>query len=175
MNFAEHVNLLANYYVRDEKLVSLPSTGCAHCEFKATDQEREAGLKSGFHECWKERLSWTDEDFKDSTMFGIWNFRKKGQCLNEGRIKLSDICQEDISPTEDENLGISSSARQWLQVTKAQSHDATHWIDSENLYSEMSAWVYPLHFIDLKPPWLRFLSIKGDVPMKELPFSFPTM
>lgn len=172
ISFAEHVNLLANYYVRDEKIVSLPSTGCAHCEFKATDQEREVGLKSGFHECWKEGLNWTDEDFKDSTMFEIWNFRKKGQCLNEGRIKLSDICEEDISPKEDDQLGISSSARQWLQVIKAQSHDATHWIDSENLYREMSAWVYPLHFIDFETSMVAIPFNKGRRPYEGIAFQF---
>jgi Domain of unknown function(DUF2779). len=172
ISFAEHVNLLANYYVRDEKIVSLPSTACAHCEFKATDQEREVGMKSGFHECWKEGLSWTDEDFKESTIFEIWNFRKKGQCLDEGRIKLSDICKEDISPKEDDNLGISSSARQWLQVIKAQSHDETHWIDSENLYREMSAWVYPLHFIDFETSMVAIPFNKGRRPYEGIAFQF---
>jgi len=172
MSFAEHVNLLANYYVRDEKIVSVPSTGCAHCEFKATDQEREVGIKSGFHECWKEGLNWTDDDFKDSTMFEIWNFRKKGQCLDEGRIKLSDICQEDISPKDDDNLGISSSARQWLQVTKAQSQDETPWIDSENLYREMSGWVYPLHFIDFETSMVAIPFNKGRRPYEGIAFQF---
>ena len=172
MSFAEHVNLLANYYVRDEKIISLPSTCCAQCEFKATDQEREVGMKSGFHECWKEGLNWTDDDFKDSTMFEIWNFRKKDRCLNEGRIKLSEICEEDISPKDDEKPGISSSARQWLQVTKAQSRDVTHWIDSENLYREMRAWVYPLHFIDFETSMVAIPFNKGRRPYEGIAFQF---
>jgi len=171
-SFVEYVNLLADYYVRDEKIVSSPSAACASCEFKATAQEREVGLKCGFHECWQESLAWKDDEFKESTVLDIWNFRKKDQCINEGRIKISDILEEDISPQSDSKLGISASERQWLQVKKAQSNDATYWIDEKNLSHEISKWVYPLHFIDFETAMVAIPFNKGRHPYEGIAFQF---
>jgi len=60
INFADYLNYLADRGKSGEKISSLPSAGCAGCEFKTTDKEAVAGLKSGFRECWKESLKRTD-------------------------------------------------------------------------------------------------------------------
>jgi len=172
LSFVEYVNSLVDYYMKDEKIVSPPSAACAGCEYKANDQEREAGLKSGFHECWQESLGWTDEDFKEPNVLEIWNFRKKNQFINEGRIKLSEILQEDISPTGDNKPGVSSSERQWLQVKKAQSGDDTYWIDAENLFREMNTWIYPLHFIDFETSMVAIPFNKGRHPYEGIAFQY---
>ncbi|PKM89161.1 MAG: DUF2779 domain-containing protein [Firmicutes bacterium HGW-Firmicutes-12] len=171
-SFVEYVNRLADHYLRDQKIAISPSANCANCEYKATEQEREAGLRSGFHECWKESLKWTDDDFKESTVLDIWNSRKKNKFILEGRIKLSQIFEDDISPKSDNKPGLSSSERQWLQVQKAKSKDTTYWIDSENLQQEMNSWVYPLHFIDFETAMVAIPFNKGRHPYEGIAFQF---
>jgi hypothetical protein len=172
LSFTDYVNFLAGCYIKDEKIVSSPSAACAGCEYNANDQERVAGSKSGFHECWQESLGWTDADFKEPTVLEIWNFRKKNQFINEGRIKLSEILQEDISPIGDNKPGVSSSERQWLQVQKTQNSDDTHWIDAENLSREMNTWVYPLHFIDFETSMVAIPFNKGRHPYEGIAFQY---
>ena len=172
ISFIEYVNHLADHYVRDEKIISPPSALCANCEFKANQEEIETGLKSGLHECWKENLKWVDDDFKVSTVLDIWNFRKKNKCISEGRIKISEVLEDDISPKCDSKLGVSLSERQWLQVKKAQSNDYKYWIDSENLLSEMRSWVYPLHFIDFETSMVAIPFNKGRHPYEGIAFQF---
>lgn len=41
---------------------------------------------------------WSDEaDFKEPTIFDIWNYRSTDKLMQEGRIKLSEVVKEDIS------------------------------------------------------------------------------
>ena len=171
-SFAEYVNYLADHYMRDIKIVTTPSVTCVKCEYKATEQEREAGLKSGFHECWKENLQWTDDDFMEPTVLDIWNFRNKDQFIQQGRIKLGEIFEEDISPRGDGRKGLSASERQWMQVQKAQRKDTAFWIDLEGLQQEMNTWVYPLHFIDFETAMVPIPFNKGRQPYEGIAFQF---
>ena len=172
VGFIEYVNLLADHYVRDKKIVSPLSSACASCEYKTNEQESNHGLKSGYHECWKEQLSWNNDDFLESTVLDIWNFRRKDKYIAEGKIKLSRFTKEDISPKSDDRAGISPSERQWLQVKKAQSNDTNYWIDSKNLKKEMNSWVYPLHFIDFETSMVAIPFNKGRRPYEGIAFQF---
>lgn len=172
INFIEYVNWLADNYVKDEKIISPLSSVCANCEYKITEKEKAIGLKSGFQECWREKLNWSDTDFLEATVFDIWKFRKKDMFINEGRIKLLDIVKEDILPQSDNKQGISPSERQWLQVHKAQTRDDTHWLDIENLKKEMVTWVYPLHFIDFETSAVAIPFNKGRRPYEGIAFQF---
>lgn len=171
-SYSDYVNYLADCCRRGEKIVSPPSVGCGGCEFQATEKEAAAGLKSGFHECWKEGLGWTDDDFSEPTVLDIWNFRKKDKCITEARIKLSAITVDDISPKSDGKRGVSASERQWLQVEKAQRKHETYWIDSDNLCREMDTWVYPLHFIDFETSMVAIPFKKGRHPYEGVAFQF---
>lgn len=171
-SFVEWVNFLTDQYVQDQKISSPPSTACSSCEFTATEEDKISGLKSGFHECWKENLDWRNADFEEPNVLNIWNYRKKNQCINEGRIKISDITEKDINPKSDNKPGISASERQWLQVQKAQSHDTGEWIDISNLKIEMDKWVYPLHFIDFETSMVAIPFNKGRHPYEGIAFQF---
>jgi hypothetical protein len=171
-SFTEYLNYLTDQYVNDQKIPSSPCKTCAECEFRANEEELKAGLKSGYNECWKDNLKWTDDDFKDSTVLDIWNYRKKDQCISEGRIKLGDITEQDICPKKDNKPGISASQRQWMQVKKAQCQDPSEWIDIENLKNEMDKWVYPLHFIDFETSMVAIPFNKGRHPYEGIAFQF---
>lgn len=144
------------------------------CEFVTTGEQKITGLKSGLDECWKESLNWTDADLLEPTILNIWNFnyRKKDQCFDEGRIKLCDIDEAVIAPKKDKKPGISASERQWCQVKKVQDKDATYWIDSQNLKSEMDKWAYPLHFIDFETSMVAIPFNKGRHPYEGIAFQF---
>jgi len=79
-SFASYLDYLTDHYVNDQKIISQPSPVCAGCQFRATEEESAKGLKSGFHECWREAFHCTDDDFKESTILDLWNYRKKDRC-----------------------------------------------------------------------------------------------
>ncbi|NLI93026.1 MAG: DUF2779 domain-containing protein [Peptococcaceae bacterium] len=172
LTFSELVNIFADYYNRDTKIIPILSLNCSTCEFRATEPELAAGLKSGYHECWQETLGWTDRDFAEPTVFDIWNCRKKQTFLSEGRLKLTEITEQDISPRSDDKPGLSTSERQWLQIKKTQTNDLTCWLDRANLSAEMQKWVYPLHFIDFETAMAAIPFYKGRHPYEGIAFQF---
>ena len=97
-SFEERATWYAEHYARDKKIVCQPSMACAKCEFCTSDKEEAEGLKSGIQECWTETLGWSREDFNVPTVLDIWNFRNKTKLINAGRIKMSEVTEEDISP-----------------------------------------------------------------------------
>lgn len=172
LSFFELINTYAKYYSKDMKLSSQPSPICKECEFFTTSEEKTRNIKSGFEECWKEALNWTDNDFNEQTVLDIWNFRKKNDLINDGKIKLSQLVETDISPRPDSKQGLSISQRQWLQVEKAKNNDLSAWVDKENLYEVMNKWIYPLHFIDFETTSVAIPFNKGRHPYEGIAFQF---
>ncbi len=170
--FAQHVQQLADAYREDRKLQPRLSSRCGACQFRATPEDMQEGLKSGFHECWKQVLGWTDADFQDQTVLELWNYRKKNDLIEDGRIKLVEVLESDVNPTEDNNPGLSVTQRQWLQVKKAKEQDSSHWIDRENLAREMASWTFPLHFVDFETSMVAIPFTKGRRPYEGIAFQF---
>ena len=172
MDFGQLIHFYARHYEEDKKIPSPISAVCASCEFFANEEEEQAGLKSGKKECWKEQLGWEDEDFKEQTVLDVWNFRKKGDLIQSGCIKMSDLQMEDVNPRPDGKPGISASERQWMQIDKYQRGDDTPWIDGDNLQREMDSWVYPLHFIDFETTMVAIPFHRGQHPYEGIAFQF---
>ena len=170
--FYELINTFAEYYHKDIKIRTGISKACKCCEFIATEDEIKAGYKSGFHECWKEALGWTDKDFEAGTLFDIWDFRTADKLISEGRIKLTEITEDDIKVKSDDKPGISRTQRQWMQVNKLQNNDTSYWIDKYNLSMEMDTWTYPLHFIDFETSMAAIPFNKGRRPYEGIAFQF---
>jgi hypothetical protein len=172
LSFSELINTFAEYYHKDIKIRTGISKACKCCEFIATDDEIKAGYKSGFHECWKEALGWTDKDFEAGTLFDIWDFRTADKLISEGRIKLTEITEYDINIKPSDKPGISRTERQWKQVNKSQNNDTSYWIDKYNLSMEMDTWTYPLHFIDFETSMAAIPFNKGRRPYEGIAFQF---
>ncbi len=172
LSFAAQINKFAEYYSLDEKIDYPISTACKKCEFYATEEEEQRGLKNGKNECWKKQLGWSDKDFSYSTVLDIWNFQRKDKLLQSSIIKLSDVTEEDISPKSDKKQGVSASERQWLQVEKYQAQDNSVWMDRDNLLMEMEGWVFPLHFIDFETAMAAIPFNKGRRPYEGIAFQF---
>ena len=172
LSFTELINTFAENYRKDLKIKSAISKTCKGCEFIATEDEIKAGYKSGFHECWKEMLGWEDKDFEAGTIFDIWDFRSADKLISEGRIKLTEITEDDIIVKPSDKLGISRTQRQLLQINKMQNNDTTYWIDKDNLSLEMDTWTYPLHFIDFETSMAAIPFNKGRRPYEGIAFQF---
>jgi len=172
MPFTERVTYYAKQYASDTKIPSAVSSACATCEFTTTPEEEQMGLISGKKECWKERLGWVEEDFLSPTVFDIWNFRKKDELIEAGKIRLSKVSERDINPRPDGKPGVSSSERQWLQVHKSQKGDTSVWVDKENLAREIGSWTFPLHFIDFETSMAAIPFNKGRRPYEGIAFQF---
>ena len=170
--FGERIDWLADHYERDEKIECRPSPACAHCEFKATAEEKAGGLRCGFKECWKKALKWADVEFEKPNVLNIWNYRGKGKLMAENRIAIVDVAKEDIGPETDNKPGLSQSERQWLQVEKAQANNQTPWVDKAGLRREMKQWKFPLHFIDFETTRVAIPFNRGRHPYELVAFQF---
>lgn len=172
LSFVELVDMYAEYYAADRKFISPITKNCKGCEFRATQEKKAQGLKSGYEECFKERLGWSDADFSEPNIFEIWDFRKKDEFIQAGRMKIAQLTESDFGVTGSEKAGISRTERQWLQVQKVQANDDTYWIDKEGLALEMNKWVYPLHFIDFETSAVAIPFNKGRHPYEGIAFQF---
>ncbi len=162
--FRNRIYRLSAAYANDKKLTEPISAKCAKCEYR-TDTEI-----SGFKECWKSALNWTDEDFADPSIFDIWDFRKKDEFILERKIKMKDLYKEDFVDKKGELT--EHSERQWTQVEKVQTGDKTPWVDEAGLRSEMSSWKFPLHFIDFETSAVAIPFSKGVKPYEQIAFQF---
>lgn len=146
---------------------------CKSCEFKINSEAKNKGLKSGFENCWSNSANLTSNDFEKPMIFEIWNFRKASKLIEDGKIFASDIEEDDISPTSKEDEpGLSSSERQWIQVEKIKNKDKTPYFDHLGLSKEMKTWKYPLHFIDFETTMVAIPFHKGRRPYEQIAFQF---
>ncbi len=170
--FLDMVRLFSESYAADKKIATPVSTACGSCEFYASAEDISSGLKSGKAECWTENLGWSCGMIDSPTVFDIWNFRKKSNLINSGKIMINDIEEEDISPKSDNLPGLTLSQRQWMQVEKIQNNDDALWIDKQGLREEMWSWRFPLHFIDFETTMVAIPFNKGLHPYEGIAFQF---
>ena len=146
---------------------------CKSCEFRINSELKLEGKKSGFENCWTKSAGLTSSDFNKPFIFEIWNFRKSAKLIEDGKYFVANLTIEDVSPTsKNEDLGLSSSERQWLQVEKIQNNDKTPFIDTLGLSHEMKSWVYPLHFIDFETTMVAIPFNQGRRPYEQIAFQF---
>ncbi len=171
LSFDDRIRLYADHYERDIKIFTPISSICAKCPFVTNKQEPIPKMISGFHECWKNELGWSDSDFEEPTILNLWNFRKKDLFIQDRKIKFSQIVKEDINPTS-ADYGLSTTERQWLQIEKSQQNDKTPWLDQKALSKELNSWEYPLHFIDFETTMTALPFNKGRHPYEGIAFQF---
>lgn len=174
--FEEIVHYYSDSYEKDEKITPVVLGKCKSCEFKAIQIEMSDGYKSGFHECWQNSLSLTEEDFKKPLILDIWDFRKKDELIRSGKYFMGDITKADLEgksgKKQQQVAGLSRIDRQFLQVDKAKTGDNSHYLDIEGLRSEMANWKYPLHFIDFETTAVAIPFNSGRRPYEQIAFQF---
>ena len=171
LNFHEAVKLLSdirikNYYPNWPAQFS----ACKKCEFKKDDSEDGKIKQSGFEHCFKTQYHWTDQDFKKSTIFNVWDL-KDPKLMQQGLLFKSQLSPEDIKYKEAAGK-LSRTERQWLQIEKERNDDFTEFVDIEGLKQEMDTWVYPLHFIDFETSTVPLPFHTGRKPYEQIAFQF---
>ena len=171
LNFTEAMHLFKEAY-QENKYLNWPLkfSNCKGCEFKASEEEKLQGLKSGFEHCFKQQLNWSDSDFKRPNAMEIWNFRG-ANLIEENRLFLDDLNEDDLKVTPIANK-ISSSERQWIQVEKVRTGDATIYVEKEGLKAEMVKWNFPLHFIDFETSTVALPFSASRSPYEQVAFQF---
>ena len=120
LTFQDAVKLFREAYQNDKFISWDPNfTTCKRCEFKTTEEDEKNGLQSGFKHCFSRLRSWNDIDFKKPNAFEIWDFRSGGKLMDEDKLFLKDIDENDLK-VKPEPGKISHSERQMIQVEKIQ-------------------------------------------------------
>jgi hypothetical protein len=171
LNFQEAVKLLSeirmqNYYPNWPAQFS----ACKKCEFKKDDSEDGKKKQSGFEYCFKKQYQWTDQDFKKSTIFNVWDL-KDSKLMEQGLLFKSQLTPEDIKYKEATGK-LSRTERQWLQIVKERDKDTSEFIDIDGLRAEMESWVYPYHFIDFETSTTPLPFHEGRKPYEQIAFQF---
>jgi len=171
LNFTEAMALFKATY-QEKRYLNWPLqfSTCKKCEFNSSTEDKANGLQSGFEYCFKKQLNWTDSDFKKPNAMEIWNYRGKN-LIEENRLFLDDLTENDISISPVAGK-ISPSERQWIQVEKARSNDASIFVEKEGLKAEMANWVFPLHFIDFETSTVALPFTAGRTPYEQVAFQF---
>lgn len=157
---------------KDEYPGCLPTfKACKKCEFKATTEDESKGKRSGFKECFKKQLKWSDNDFKRPTIFEIWNLRSGQELMSDGRIFLDNLTESDFS-VQSNGYTLTAGERQWLQVQKSSKNDPQPFVHYESLKDEMDGWKYPYHFIDFETSAVALPYNIGSHPYEQVAFQF---
>ncbi|MDY0130310.1 MAG: DUF2779 domain-containing protein, partial [Methanosarcina vacuolata] len=178
LSFFELVEKFARQYKNDLMEYPAISPACKTCEFKASEEEMQAGLKSGYQECFNKHLNWTDKDFNEATIFELWDNRNIKKHIEKGLIKLSELERNDIEPAKnlnkkcEERNGLSKIERQWLQIEKNRNNDMTAYVDKEGLRKEIKTWEFPYHFIDFETAMPAIPFNRGRKPYEGIAFQF---
>jgi hypothetical protein len=145
-------------------------SACKNCEFKATPEQENEGLLSGFKYCLSKQLNWTEKEFNKPNAMQIWNFRGKN-LMEENRLLIEQVTEEDIN-IKLEIGRISPSERQWIQVEKAVNDDPSIHVEKAALKKKMDQWKFPLHFIDFETSTVALPFTSGRRPYEQVAFQF---
>jgi len=171
MTFLEAIAFLNALYQQDTYANWPVSWACKGCEFKVTQEQEQAGMRSGFKECFSKQLGWSKFEFEQPTTFEIWDFRRGGKLFEQGKLFLKDIHKDDIGLKAVAGR-LSRTERQMLQIEKTIAKDVTPYILTEELAEEISQWKYPLNFIDFETSTVALPMFIGMKPYEQIAFQF---
>lgn len=146
---------------------------CGKCQF---DAPADSELTSGFRECWKEALGWTDADFAAGTVLDLFKSHRKQKLIDQGVFKLSQVQKDDLGDFDEEPGpdGLSIKQRQWMQVAGFPGEDRGrgYYLDTALVRNAMSEWRFPYHFIDFETAAVALPFHAGMRPYQSVAFQF---
>jgi len=160
---AETAKRLSDIYLDNEKVPVnyIVGSQCKKCEYRGN----EAGLKSGFDECWVERANIAAASSK-KLVIDLWNFRGSDKAIENNIFELKNLTEDDLGK------GAALKERQLIQIKKESTGEQSPWFDKAGLGEAMSKWKYPLHFIDFETCMPAIPFKKGFYPYSEIAFQF---
>ena len=174
--FEDAIELFAKAYEEDRYFdYDLKFNICKKCEFQK--DEKKPHLKSGFENCFKRKLNWTEKDFLAPNAFEIGKLHHtKLTLFNDMKLlKLNDITDEQLKPKSKSKPvlnGMSTYDRQLIQKHKSLKGETTPFLLKEALKSEMENWKFPLNFIDFEASTVALPFYSGQKPYEKVVFQF---
>jgi Domain of unknown function(DUF2779) len=163
----------AEFYKKDEKIPPVIGAHCGKCQFNSVPGD---GLKSGFHECWKQANNWSDKDFENGTVLDLWNSKRKDKYIKNGQLKLTDLTRDDLKEAEEEAGvdGLSQSQRQRLQIEgiPGDYDQGGFYLDRSLVAHHISKWKFPYHMIDFETSAVALPFYKNMRPYESVAFQF---
>jgi hypothetical protein len=177
--FEQFISFASEKYELDQR-ISVPITSsCKKCEFYATANQLESGLKSGIQECWIDGGYVSKGDYlTESLIFELWGGNAGNanptQKLIDNKIFLLRNGQRSLFDSKQENGvdGFSNHERREIQINKARDRDATPRIAKDALERRIQSWDYPLHFIDFETSMVPLPWYAGRRPYEGVAFQF---
>ena len=171
--FADAADLWATQYANDDPVGPPIGAHCGKCQF---DAPADSELTSGFRECWKEALGWTDADFAAGTVLDLFKSHRKQKLIDQGVFKLSQVQKDDLGDFDEEPGpdGLSIKQRQWMQVAGFPGEDRGrgYYLDTALVRNAMSEWRFPYHFIDFETAAVALPFHAGMRPYQSVAFQF---
>lgn len=174
--FEDAIQLLSKAYQENRFFdYDLNFQACKRCEFKTTAEEFD--LKSGFKNCFSKKLSWTELDFNEPTIFEISKLHhtKTKYFSDKLILKLVDTDDEEFCPKNESSKvldGWSLYERQIIQKDKAINKDTEPKVLKEKLKKEIDSWTLPLNFIDFETSMVALPFYSGQKPNEKVVFQF---
>ena len=173
LGFAKFIQKCSESYCSDKKYKTKFKSKCKSCEFNTRPEDLDKGFLSGFSECCKDNFGWSEQEVNTDTVLDIWNHRSKDKLIGEGKIKFSDLSEEDINPKKKNGEPKKTLGwRQWLQVEKSQNSDNSIYLKKTELKKQIEKWIFPLHFIDFETSKVAIPFNKGRNPYEGVAFQF---
>ncbi|WP_288954506.1 DUF2779 domain-containing protein [uncultured Polaribacter sp.] len=174
LTFYNAIENFRSHYLNDNyKNWETSFMACNKCEFQATDEDKEKGLKSGFEECFIKQHKWGENEFEKPKIFDIkgMHFTKGKKLFQNNTFFMETLTRDDIGYKEEAGK-LSNTERAWLQIEKELKKDKSIYVDKDGLKEEIGNWVYPLHFIDFETCTAALPFNKGRKPYEQIAFQF---
>ena len=162
-------DLLLGYENAELAYLSEPHKKCKECQFHSDDNAR-----SGFYNCLKTKMNWSDSDFDKPLLYDVWDYSDSKKRIDEGKWFMQEISELDIEikDPKDTEKGMSRTQRQVLQIENTNNNIKEAYIDIEGLKSEIEVFEWPLNLIDFETTAPAIPFFKGYRPYQGLCFQF---
>jgi hypothetical protein len=164
-SFLDEAKTWAKAWREGVKMESPLGSDCRKCEFRT-----QGSKKSGFNECWKAKLKMDPPD--GGLVIDLWDFKKSNELIEEGRLLIHEVTQEDLNIEDDPESGMTHGQRQWVQVEKASHGDKSPALNLAYLRQVMKGWKFPLHCIDFETTRVAIPFHAGRRPYEQIAFQF---
>ena len=164
-SFENQIKHLSNLYKKKIREWRKVDHNCFKCQYR---NDSFFGLKSGFHECFKN--SGYDFNEKSNLVERIWRGTKKE--TDRGNFLIDQVNEEEYLNNEvlDEN-GMSTSFRQYIQIKKDKEKDRTPFYH-EYLKEIIEGLEKPYHFIDFETSGVAIPFHENRSPYESIAFQY---
>ncbi|MDX1671387.1 MAG: DUF2779 domain-containing protein, partial [Balneolaceae bacterium] len=172
-SFESRVMEMASLYRKGKKVATPIGKKCKRCEFRIDNEKIENGMRSGFRECWRDRLNITNSVLDTPHVFDLFG-SGTGRMIEKGIYFQNELSVEQraLDRIYHSNGRITDRDRQLLQIQKANGRERADVIMKPQLRDEVPRWQYPLHFIDFEAGSYAIPHREGLRPYDPVVFQF---